>query len=151
MNMHRPLDVADTVALQTLISRYAWALDTADLATLADLFTADARLRDTSGTVHEGRDAVMAYFGHLVRLPAFRGRQHHIDHALFEPGEDGVHCRAYWTVTKWQRASGSKALELTGHSLDRFVATAQGWRFAERLLYYWTDEDCPWHPAGKVS
>ncbi len=133
--------------IRHLIAQYAWALDTADLATLAMLFVDDCVVQDTSGARHEGRDAAMAYFRKLTATPVFRGRRHHIDNVVNLTCGDVCDTRAYWVVEKWNTAAGIKAIEVVGHSEDRYVRTADGFRFAERILHYWRDADGPWAAA----
>lgn len=142
------IDVPTQIELQNLISRYVWALDTGDLDKTCALFTPDAVLQDTSGKRHVGVEAVRAYFGMLTRLPEFRGRQHHIDNCLFAPEDGGVRCAAYWTVSQFLTRQGRKELVAVGHSRDLFRRQGGQWRFAERLLFHWRDDSCPWQPDG---
>lgn len=130
--------------IRHLIAQYAWALDTADLATLEALFVPDCVVQDTSGARHEGRDAAMAYFRQLTAQPVFRGRRHHIDNVVYLSCGDECVTRAYWLVEKWEAATQQKRIEVSGHSEDRYVRTDDGYRFAERILHYWRDVDCPW-------
>ena len=142
-----PIPAADHAAIQQMLAVYAWALDTADLDTLRALFLDDAVMQDTGGTRHEGIDAILGYCAKLTSTPAFCGRRHHIDNLLLEPTATGYECRAYWTVTKWDAATGQKQIDFTGHSRDVYERRPEGWRIRERLLYYWHSQDCPWHPA----
>ncbi len=142
------IEASDYFAIQHLVSSYVWALDTGDLATLSQLFTDDALLQDTSGTEHFGKDNILAYFSSLTRSAKFRGRQHHIDHPLFERTQEGYICRSYWTVTKWDAVAATKLIEVAGHSRDIYVNTSSGWLMRERRLYYWTSTDCPWGPTS---
>lgn len=137
-------DPALQVALQNLISRYVWALDTGDIEGVCRVFTRDAVVQDTGGNRYEGLQAIRGYFTSLTLRPDFRGRQHHVDHCLFEREGDGVRCRSYWTVTQWLTGENRKILAVVGHSSDLFVRDGGEWRFAERLLHYWRDVDCPW-------
>jgi hypothetical protein len=139
------IDAGIDAQVRHLITRYVWALDVGDIATLETLFTEDCLVQDTSGARHEGRTAAMGYFTTLTRSAPFRGRRHHIDNLLyFAMSDEACHLRAYWTVDKWEVAGGRKVIEALGHSEDRFVRGPDGWRFAERLLHYWRDVDCPW-------
>jgi hypothetical protein len=136
----------DCFAIQALVARYVWDLDMGDVPAVMTHFTADAVFQDTAGNVHDGAAAIEAYYRGLVVRPEFRGRQHHIDHMLWDRAADGYLTRSYWTVTKWRSGTGEKVFEVVGHSLDRFVRRAGVWRFAERRVYYWKDDDCPWNP-----
>lgn len=149
--MNTGIDLQQQLALQNLVSSYVWALDTGDVEGVCRLFTPDAVVQDTSGRRHEGLPAIRDYFSMLVRLPVFRGRQHHVDHCLFAPEGAGVRCRAYWTVTQWLTAENRKELAVVGHSSDLFVSRDGEWCFQERLLHYWRDVDCPWAPEGSAT
>ncbi len=138
------VDAGIDAQIRHLIAQYAWALDTADLPALEALFTDDCVVQDTSGARHDGRPAAMAYFRALTASPVFRGRRHHIDNVVYLSCGDECRTRAYWTVEKWEAATGTKRIEVVGHSADRYVRTADGFRFAERILHYWRDVDCPW-------
>ncbi len=138
------VDAGIDAQVRHLIARYSWALDTGDVVLLETLFTPDCVLQDTSGARHEGRVAAMAYFTWLVRLPAFRGRRHHIDNLLYLDCGERCRIKAYWMVEKWEAASGTKAIDFAGHSEDLIVLQDGAWRFAERVLHYWRDSDGPW-------
>lgn len=141
------VDPALDADIRHLIARYVWALDMADMTTLETLFTEDCVVQDTSGARYQGRVASLGYFATLTASAPFRGRRHHIDNLVYlATGDETCHLRAYWTVDKWEAASGRKVIEALGHSEDRFVRGPDGWRFAMRLLSYWRDADCPWAP-----
>ncbi len=139
----------DTLRIQATISDYVWKLDMADVEGVVALFTEDGIFEDTAGNEHKGQAGLRAYFEGLVTRPEFRGRQHHVDNLRFFPQGDGFKVLAYWTVTKWHSdGDNRKVLEVIGHSCDRFVRVADGFRFAERRVHYWKAGDCPWKPAG---
>ncbi len=149
--MTRAVDVVDPsidAQIRHLIAQYAWALDTADLPSLMALFTDDCVVQDTSGQRHDGRAASERYFAWLTALPAFRGRRHHIDNLVYlRCDADACDVRAYWMVEKWEAATQDKRIDFVGHSADRFVRRDGRWLFAERVLHYWRDADCPWTPS----
>lgn len=139
------VDPAIDTQIRHLIARYVWALDTADLGVLRSLFTEDCLVQDTGGNRHEGRVATMDYFAFLTSLPAFRGRRHHIDNLVYLTCGDECRLKAYWFVEKWESVQQRRVIDFTGHSEDRIVRVDGEWRFAERMLYYWRDDDGPWH------
>lgn len=142
------IDTGDFLRVQSLITDYVWKLDMADIDGVLDLFLPDSIFQDTAGNEYWGREAIAGYFRGLTALPAFRGRQHHIDNLRVEPDAGGYLVRSYWTVTKWRTAENSKVIESLGHSLDRLVRSGDGFRFAERRVYHWRDDNCPWLPDG---
>lgn len=137
-------DWLDYARIQTLIARYVWTLDTADIRALGALFTDEAIFEDTAGNVYRGRAAYEGYFRSLVARPEFRGRQHHIDNLILTPTAWGYETKSYWTVSKWFSQSNQKVLEVTGYSTDHFVRGGDGFLFSERRVHYWRDVDCPW-------
>lgn len=143
------IDVADHLRVRNLITDYVWKLDMADIEGVLDLFRPDGIFEDTAGNVYKGREQIGGYFNMLVNLPAFRGRQHHIDNLRIEPHGTGCSVRSYWTVTKWRTAENQvKLIESLGHSLDILERRGDGFIFAERRVHHWRDADCPWGPDG---
>lgn len=139
----------DALRVQATISDYVWKLDMADVDGVVALFTEDGVFQDTAGNEYTGHAAIRGYFSGLVARPEFRGRQHHVDNLRFIPDGDGFTVLAYWTVTKWfSEHDNRKVFEVVGHSMDRFVRVADGFRFAERRVHYWRAGDCPWKPEG---
>lgn len=135
-------DYADIVHL---FSRYAWALDMADLKTLETLFTPDGIMQDTAGNRYNDRDAMLGYIRTLTRTPEFRGRQHNIYNILVTGGgTDRYQTKSYWTVAKWDAPSNERRIDSTGHSEDLFVKLNGQWLFKERILYRWLSNNGPW-------
>lgn len=143
------IDPVEFLRIQNFITDYVWKLDMADIEGVLDLFQADGLFEDTAGTVYRGRQEISGYFYGLTRLPAFRGRQHHIDNLRVEADGEGYRVRSYWTVTKWRTEENNvKAIESLGHSLDRLVRNGDGFLFAERRVHHWRNDNCPWKPDG---
>ncbi len=143
------IDHSDYFGIQNLITDYVWKLDMADIEGVLELFLPDGLFEDTAGTEYRGRAAIGGYFHGLTKLPAFRGRQHHIDNLRIVPEGDGYSVRSYWTVTKWRAEENNvKLIESLGHSLDRLVRDGDEFRFAERRVHHWRNDTCPWVPDG---
>jgi hypothetical protein len=138
----------DYLRIQALVADYVWNFDMARIDAVLPLFEEDAVLQDTAGNIYVGHGPIGDYFRQLVATPAFRGRQHHIDNMRLVPTETGYDTRSYWTVTKWRAGDNQKVFDVVGHSFDRFKRGPQGFRFAERRLFYWRDADCPWELDG---
>lgn len=138
----------DALRIQALMARYAWVLDMGDMDSLMELFDEPSVFQDTAGNEYKTTEEIRRYFTGLTTSPAFRGRQHHIDAFVLEPAAGGYIARSYWTVTKWRAADGVKLVEVVGRAFDRFHATPDGFRIAERRVYHWRDADCPWQPDG---
>ena len=134
----------DRHAIEDLYAEYVWALDSGDVPAFLALFASDAVFGDTAGNLYKGHEAIGAYVRGLTMSAPFRGRQHIISHLRYRPSNGRIGVKAYWLVTKWNKATGAKTIEVSGHSDDVFVHVGGQWRFAQRLVHYWNDTDLPW-------
>jgi len=139
--------IIDKLEIDALVARYAWALDTNNIADLDLIFTDDAVITDTSGNRYEGRDAAVGYLRTLAASAPFRGRQHLIYNMILSPTADGYDARSYWTVTQWLTGKGTKEVVAVGHSIDGFRKVEGKWKWTARHLHHWKDSDCPWNEA----
>ena len=121
------LSSEDYVEIQQLVSRYAFALDTADANgyTYADLFTADGTFNGT-----KGRDALAA----LPRGPR-RGPLHVRNYgglAMVEATADGATGIQYAQAMDFEPGGRTGVLDHFGYYEDVYARTPQGWRFKSR-------------------
>ena len=133
--MTNPLTTEDRLALQSLVARYALAVDTGDFEALRAVFVADAEL-DTGRSVRRGVDEIVTAMEGLRRYEA----THHLV---------GQHVLDTDTDTDTDRASG--VAYCTAHHLapndtgrtdmvmyiryhDEYRRTSGGWRIATRRL-----------------
>ena len=139
------LQVTDLLAINNLIADYVLAIDNREIDRFADLWAADAvvrvrRDRAGLGAPLRGREAILAaYAGWFERNPHSEPgtfMRHFCTNPRLEPdGEDVVGETAMLSVG--QRLDGDRvrmAPSATGAYRDRFIRTADGWRFAERLI-----------------
>ena len=78
--MEEGFSVADRVQIEELYARHAWALDTADVDGLAELYTEDAVIDDVGTGRFEGAGAARRFAVAARDDPDFRGRQHWSGH-----------------------------------------------------------------------
>jgi len=142
------IGIEDWFAVRQHIDRYIWNFDMGDIEQLLKSFTDDAIFQDSAENEYVGQQAIKGYFDGLIFSPEFRGRRHHIDNLLITRQPDGYNVRSYWTITKWYSDQNEKKIDALGHSFDRIVTGPAGPKFAERRVYYWRDDTCPWHPSG---
>lgn len=123
--------LTDRAELQDLVNRYAMAVDDHDLASVARMYTADARFI-RRGRTAEGREAVL---GSLERSMRRYGPMIHTAHTLVITWDDDDHARG--------AATGHAELALHGDLIlaayryrDRYRREAEGWRFASRELRF---------------
>ena len=134
----------DRASIEDLYADYVWALDSGNVEAFLKLFTANGVFGDTAGNRYKGHDAIRGYVSGLAARPEFRGRQHIISSLRFAPDGDRVGVTAFWHVFKWVKATGTKTVEVTGHSDDMIVKNGGRWLFSRRLVHYWNDTDLPW-------
>lgn len=132
-------------AIRRLIAGYAFAIDDRDLPAIAALFADDARVASEDGAMEaRGVEAIMAQYHHRF---AVLGPGAHYMHDILIDFPDGEPDAATG------RVSGHAELWRCGRMMvaalryrDRYVRTAAGWRFAERILgflYYVNVEEYP--------
>jgi uncharacterized protein (TIGR02246 family) len=134
----------DRFAIQDLIGRYVWALDSGDVDGVAAVFTPDGRAIDTQGNRYEGEGAARRFAIEFTTRPDFRGRQHLVTPLFFEGEGDRYVVTSYWTVVKWRFALNTKEVAVTGWSKDTVVRTDAGWLIEERWLGWYNDRVSPW-------
>lgn len=131
----------DTAAIEractALSHAYARAVDFRDQDALVELFTPDAIL--TVGESLEGRDAIRAW----IRARPDEVRSRHVISNAFVDVIDADSARGIAYLTLY-RHEGPESLRhgpvplsgpaAVGHYEDRFVRTADGWRFSTRRL-----------------
>ena len=134
--MEEGFSVADRVQIEELYARHAWALDTADVDGLVELYTEDAVIDDVGTGRFEGAGAARRFAEAARDDPDFRGRQHWSGHDRVV--RDGARCR----VTA-VRSGGPAALvrrdvpAVAGVHGGRSRRPGRVWLFAERRFRRW--------------
>jgi hypothetical protein len=135
------LAIADRLAIQDLLTAYAWALDTGESEALVRLFMPDARFVEEvfeDPDIWEGHDGIRKLSQHYANSPGFAGRQHHVTNSVFEPeGSDKVRHKSFAFVTEC-RGEPPYTLRFSGWYEDLVVKNADGqWRFQTRTVRLW--------------
>jgi ketosteroid isomerase-like protein len=133
------LPVEDRIAIQDLIARYAWALDTGDIDSLVDCFTPDAVVIEEvfeDPDRWEGHEGIRRLGEHYAASPGFPGRQHHVSQSIVEGS--GEHCtvKSFAFVTEC-RGEPPYTLRFTGYYDDQLVKADGRWLFQERVIRLW--------------
>lgn len=144
MNEPAPLSPEDRFAIQDLLARYAWALDTGDVDALVACFHPDGVLVEEvfeDPDVWEGHAGIRRLAEHYRAIPNFPGRQHHVSNLLVGLRPDGsVHARSFALVTECQ-GEPPYALRFCGYYDDELVRDGgAGWCFRRRTVRLWDGE-----------
>jgi SnoaL-like domain len=131
--MSLDVSVADRIAIQDLIARYAVIVDSRDFDALDGVFTADARIDFTAFGGPAGSPAEIKTF---LRdsLGIFRRTQHLMGMPVIDVDGDRATARTPCTNPMvLADADGADKVWLIGLWYDdELVRTADGWRFASR-------------------
>ncbi len=121
--------LTDRLDIDDLITRYATAVDSRDWALFRSCFVDDAKIDYTSaGGVAGALDDIATWLEQT--LTAFTLSIHQVtNRAVTLDGDTATGWLAYFNPNTL--ADGS-ILMSGGHYRDRYVRTADGWRFAER-------------------
>lgn len=138
------LSADDRLDIQDTAARYAWALDTGDVAGLVAVFAPDGVLVSTDGVAHRGRPAIAAYVRPLVERPGFRGTQHQVGHHLIAGAGDRATARLYWHTLIADQATGAHRIGNLGYYDDKYVRQGGVWHIAERAIVHWRGKGIPW-------
>src|SRR5215469_5235890 len=133
------LSVEDRIAIQDLIARYAWALDTGDVDSLVACFTPDAVVIEEvfeDPDRWEGHEGVRRLAQHYGSSPGFPGRQHHVSQSLVEGDGERCSVKSFAFVTEC-RGEPPYTLRFTGYYDDLLVKAGGEWLFKERVIRLW--------------
>lgn len=137
--MNDTLSPADHIAIQSLLYRYAWALDTGDVDAFVQLFSADGVLEwDAFETPEQwrGHAALRAFAEDLRDLPSTAGRQHHVANVLATGGNGVASVKAYVTV-HLRQAEAPHPITVMGWYEDECVLEPDGWKLRRHVIRDW--------------
>jgi len=142
----------DTIEIQQLARKYAWALDGGDNFgyAYADLFTPDGvfvgmNQGGPSGRSYQGRD-VLAGLARGGTRGATHQRHFTMNHVI-TPTPDGATGRVYVVMLDVGIVGTPNAVSHGGHYEDVYQKTDVGWRFKKRT--YWESKVDFWPEAQK--
>ena len=127
------LTVEDRLEIHELYARYAYAFDSNDGASWADVFTADGRFLRPGEPDIVGSDALEAFVGERNAMAP--GVSHHTTSITLEDAGDGARGRAYVLVLRVHE--GALRLRNMGRYADELVAVDGRWRFRQREYTPW--------------
>ena len=120
----------DVVAIQQVLYHYAYALDARDYDALDDVFTADAKLHTSGGTLMAPAQykAMCA-----TELPKLDATHHMITNTGITVDGDRASARAYFQAQHVKQSLAPESqLLMAGWVDDEFERRAEGWRIVDR-------------------
>lgn len=127
------LSVEDRIAIESLVTEYAWLLDHRRFDEIHRLFTDDAVLHIRSREI-VGREG-LAEWAEYRATRGSRRTQHQMTLLRLEPvSEDHVRGTAALVLHVAKSGGGGTYVDLVGEYQDEYVRTADGWRFSGRRL-----------------
>jgi len=134
------VSIEDRIAIESLVTEYAWLLDRRRFDELPRLFTEDAVLH-IRGRKIEGHAGLVEWAKYRAQKGS-RRTQHQMTLLRLEPvSENEVHGTAALVLhVAKSGGSGDTYVDLVGEYRDEFVRGDGGWRFHRRRLVR-IDED----------
>jgi len=137
---------ADRVAVEDVMARYVWAVDSLDADGYVGVFTPDAVI-DSNGSISRGHDEIRQIVTGLIErrdanrakgLPA--GNLYHVissPRVTFPAPGQAVH-RSYWQTMR-RGEGGAMITAAMGRSEDHLVQRDGTWLIQKRVLTVFTD------------
>jgi hypothetical protein len=136
---HAP-SAEDHIAVQQVIARYAWALDTGDVEGFVGCYCTDGELvwdAFEEPQSWQGHDALRHFARFFAALPSSAGRQHHVSNVVITPTTDGLAARSYCMVALRQ-GDGPHVMHVMGWYEDLFRQENGHWLLARRTIRDWS-------------
>jgi hypothetical protein len=138
-------ELADRLAIESVLSRYAWALDAREYDRLDDVFTPDAFLDyTTAGGIKGDFPEVKAWL--MKVMPFFPAYQHLITNVeVTFDGDTATSRAAFYNPMGHDRANGTRAFfHCGGEYRDQWARASDGWRITNRFEQtIWMDGEFP--------
>jgi len=127
------LAIEDRLAIEALVTEYAWVLDHRRWDQVARLMTDDVVLK-IRGREIVGQDGLAEWAGYRAQKGS-RHTQHQMTLLRLEPvGVDVVRGTAALVLHVAKTGGTGTYVDLVGEYQDEYVRTAEGWRFRRRTL-----------------
>ena len=129
------ISAEDRFAIEDVLGRYLWAVDTGDLPGVLAVFEPDAVVRYAGGNRYQGEEGLKDFAVRAIGDASAAGRMH-LNRSLFaEAIRDTVLLRSYVIVP--QSSDGEEGVRITAirYTEDRLRKNRGGWRIYERVIY----------------
>jgi 3-phenylpropionate/cinnamic acid dioxygenase small subunit len=132
--MRSGITVEDRIAIEELVTEYAWLLDHRRFDEVLDLCTGDAELK-IRGQKILGADGLREWLDQRAASEGKRSSQHQMSLLRLEPVEDDViNGTAALVLHVAKSGTSGSYIDLVGEYQDEYVRTGDGWRFRRRTL-----------------
>ena len=131
----------DRFRIEDVLRSYVWANDSGSVDRVVAAFTPDGIVQPATGE----RIPVRRWASETFAQPGRRGRQHWVQHIIFERTADGVMVRSYWKVVQGLASRNTRTLNAMGFYDDFCVKFDGRWLIKEKRIYRCDDETpLPW-------
>ena len=137
------LSPEDRFAIQDLLGKFYWSLDTGDAEGIVAAFTPDGSMTSASGTRYENKEGLTQFAHHATSTASSLGRQHTVHPLHMFRDKDGWTQRSYLVILHWNE-SGDRVIRGMSYADDTVVKTPAGWRIKSRRNGSWSREAQPW-------
>jgi len=137
------LSAEDRFAIEDLLGRYFWAVDTGDVEGVVATFAEDALVRYEGGSAYEGIESIRRFAERAIGNHTARGRMHFNRPLFIERRGDAVMMRSYLIAPQWTTQDDAKVLATVRYTEDTFIKSSGGWRIKERAIFLWNDKTAP--------
>ena len=127
------ISVADRIAIEELVTEYAWLLDHRQFDAVLSLFTTDAELKIRGQKIH-GADGLQKWLDARASGESRRSSQHQMSLLRLEAAGDGVIRGTAALVLHVAKGGSGSYIDLVGEYQDEYVRDEAGWRFRSRVL-----------------
>jgi len=124
-------------AIGSLVARYAKHADALDAPGIVSLFAADGTLI-VAGNAYQGHEAISGWMAKVAGSVTFRGR-HIVSNLVIEwraADPDAATATADMIFVARTEAGAPLGIIAAARYEDRFVRSAEGWRFAQREIIF---------------
>jgi hypothetical protein len=142
-------ELADRLEIESVLSAYAWALDSKEFDGLDAVFTPDASLDyTTAGGIKGAYPEVKAWLASV--LPHFPAYQHLISNVeVTIDGDTATSRAAFYNPMGHDKAGKRVYFHCGGEYHDRWRRTQDGWRITDRFEQtVWMDGELPAEMPG---
>ncbi|MCC6381284.1 MAG: nuclear transport factor 2 family protein [Dehalococcoidia bacterium] len=132
MSLATAAEIADRLAVQDVMIRYATSVDARDMERYASCFTKDVAVSGFGPGPMHGREAFLAYV--TEALQRFKATQHLLGNQVVELQGDRATLRTYVQATHVLAAQPDTTLTLWATYHDELVRHDGEWRICEHRL-----------------